>query len=833
MTKAPHNHKKSAREERLFQNLLKITYEFIKGRRYSPLTRTNLIERLNVHPDHVNVFDNVLKLLHDEGKVTINQEKFIPATEQKKQALETGKKTPDDIVIGSLRLHPRGFGFVVGEGEEQDVFIPKPYVNGAVDGDTVEVLVNRESVSEKGPEGKILAIKTRKRNSLVGIIASVLDKHALAYSSLLGDRTMAVVNYKSQVTPLKVGDRVLLEVTDWGDQKNQPKTILKDILGHISDASIDTKVAILEYELRERFPEAAMQEAISFGTKVAPKDMEDREDLRELEAITIDPDTAKDFDDAISLTKEKTHYTLAVHIADVSHYVKPGSALDQEARLRCNSTYFPGICIPMLPHELSDNLCSLKEGVARLTVTVFVDIDFTGKILSSRMARTVIKSAKRFTYKQAKQVLDGELKSIHKPTLDEMVVLCGLLKAKRAARGSVELSMPDLVVLVDKDGKPTGTDLVHYDITHQMVEEFMLLANETVATYLANQGKELTYRIHEEPAEENLRDFGVLAATFGHILSPIPTPEEIQKFFVSIQGSPMLQYLSTSYIRSMRLASYSSDNIGHYGLSLQHYCHFTSPIRRYVDIVAHRLLFEPPYDKKIIQAICEDASERERLSAKAEMSVKQLKKLRLLDSLLVDDRARQFDAIVTKVKPFGIYFDLIELLFEGFLHVSELDNDYFVFDEKRMQLVGRSHGLVYHAGDPLCVRVKEIDYITREAKFELVAHDTQPENKKKAAPQGREKRRSKTRGAPFKKGPARDTSRREAPKAAPQRTAPQKATLSAAKQQPAKAKEEGAKNEGFSLYEKGKKFLKGIFSSFIQVKGPKSKKTNDEKNKKE
>ncbi|MDB6081753.1 MAG: rnr, partial [Chlamydiia bacterium] len=660
------------------------------------------------------IFDQVLKNLKEDGKIIIHQEKYIPAEE----LLPTQK-----LIKGMVRVHHRGFGFVAVEGSnEPDIFIPKPYMNGAIDGDTVEVLVDLSSLSEKGPEGKVNSILDRKRKQLVAIIAKITAKEALGYSSLLGERNLATLPLGDE--PLEVGDRVLLDVLEWGSAKEPTKATLSRKLGHISDPTTDIGVAILEYGIREQFPEAAAEEALSFGTKVSAKDIEGREDLRETECLTIDPDTAKDFDDAISLEQLDNKYILGIHIADVSHYVRPGSALDREARIRCNSTYFPGKCIPMLPHELSDNLCSLKEGVARLTVSVFVEIGKDGNILGTRISRTVIKSQKRFTYKQAKQVLDGTLRSKHQETLQEMVKVCQLLKKKRAERGSVELYMPELVILIDQSGVPTGTEIVQYDITHQMVEEFMLLANETVAKHLAKEGKELTYRVHEEPSKESLREFAVLAEAFGHKLSYDPTPQDIQKFFAEVEGSPFAQYLATCYIRSMRLACYSADNIGHYGLSLQHYCHFTSPIRRYVDTIAHRLLFEPAYDKLTITQICTDASEKERLSAKSESSVIQLKKLRLLDQMVKEEKNRRFEAVVTRVKPFGIYFDILELMYEGFLHISDLDNDYFLFDDKKLQLVGRHHGFIYHAGDPVSVMVKRIDFIMQEATWDLVMHPT-------------------------------------------------------------------------------------------------------------
>jgi ribonuclease R len=715
-TSTKNTRKKTTREESLFKNLLKVTYEFIKGKHYAPLSKSSLIDRLRIHEDHFAIFEQVLKNLKEEGKIHLTEEKYLPRFEN---------KASPDIVRGFLRVHPRGFGFVEVEGsDDPDIFIPKPYINNAIDSDIVEVLINRESISEKGPEGKVLSIIERKRQTLVCIIVREGQRSALAYSQVMGQGSNVLVESTSPTENLDliVGDRIVAEVLSWGSKQESTKAKLLRKIGNISDPSKDVEVAILESELREDFPAQAEAEALEFGSKVSSKDLIGREDLRDLECFTIDPDTAKDFDDAISLVQEDDKYIVGIHIADVSHYVKPDSELDKEARLRCNSTYFPGICIPMLPRALSDNLCSLKEGVVRLTVSVFVELSKNGEVLSWRIARTAIKSAKRFTYKQAKKVIDGVERSKHRDTILEMVNVCRLLQKKRSERGSVQLSMPELVVKVDENGVPTGTEIVQYDISHQLVEEFMLLANETVAIHLSKQGKDLTYRIHEEPSKENLREFAVLAEAFGFKLSQDPTPQEIQKFFVEVEGSPFAQYLSTCYIRSMRLACYSADNIGHYGLSLQHYCHFTSPIRRYVDVIAHRLLFSEAQDKKVITDICNRASERERISAKAENSVLALKKLRLLDTITKDQRNRQFEAVITRVKPFGIYFDITELMHEGFLHISDLDNDYFYFDEKRLLLYGRHHDITYRAGDPLFVMIKHIDYILQEVSWELVAH---------------------------------------------------------------------------------------------------------------
>ena len=458
-----------------------------------------------------------------------------------------------------------------------------------------------------------------------------------------------------------------------------------------------------------------------------------------------------DFDDAISLTKdEKGHYHLGVHIADVSHYVRSGTALDKEAIMRCNSTYFPGVCIPMLPSVLSDNLCSLKANVNRLTISVLISFDSEGNETDYRIARSVIKSKKRFTYKEAKEVLDGKKKSKHSPALNLMVELCGLLKKKRYERGSIEFAMPELVILVDKNGVPQGTDYITYDITHQLVEEFMLKANETVAKHLFTQGKDLTYRVHDTPAEEGMKDFAMLVRAFGYNLSDNPTNAEIQLLFEEAMNSPYGQYIATSYIRRMRLAIYSPENIGHFGLGLTHYCHFTSPIRRYIDLVIHRSLFQDPETYEDLELIAHNCSEQERVSAKAEGSVKLLKKLRLLEDRKKSDPNKQYEAVVTRVKNFGIIFEVIDIMLESYFHVSELDGDYYVYDDMNTTLKGRHTNKTFSAGDKVTVQLKNVNLITLESSWTLV-YEAPKRSAKSFAAKARssEKPASKSRAKDF------------------------------------------------------------------------------------
>lgn len=714
-------------DEKLFLNLFRTTEQYLMGKNYKPQTQRELMEKLSLPPQHTEIFKKVLKNLCMQNKILLSEGKYRV-------------KPPESLLVkGTLRVHPRGFGFLQAEDATkypQDIFIPKHLISNAVDGDTVEVLINGEAISEKGPEGKVVAILGRGRTHMAGLIRKIdLNGDIIAHVPLLGHEKKVII-HPLEGFSLREGDRIIMKVLDWGTKEKETIAQMSHYIGHISDPSCDIPAVIEEFELLSDFPSEVIEEAKSFGKIVPMKEIKARKDLRKLICVTIDPDTAKDFDDAISIEKdEKGHYHLGVHIADVSHYVHPGTKLDDEALKRCNSTYFPGVCIPMLPSELSNNLCSLKANVNRLTVSVSMNFNADGELISYHIERTVIKSKKRFTYKEAKEVLDQKKHSPYYTHLSLMKELCELLKKKRYERGSIEFALPDLMILVDEKGIPSGTDLIQYDITHQMVEEFMLKANEIVALHISNQGKNLAYRIHDEPSEENLRDFAVLAGAFGYKISDKPSPRELQILFDDAFKTSYGQYLATSYIRRMRLAAYSPENIGHYGLGLSHYCHFTSPIRRYVDLVAHRILFSESDDLAVLQEIAHCCSEQERISAKAENNVIVLKKLRFLKQIYEKDPYKQYSAIITRVKNFGIYFEVIEIMLEGFIHVSDLD-DYYIYYEKEQVLKGNREGFTFRMGDQIEVLLQEIDLIELESRWIFV------ESERKKARRNEKKRKN-------------------------------------------------------------------------------------------
>lgn len=696
--------------EDLKEAVSKKIHSFLSSPDYNPMSQSSLMQELGLLATEQTAAKKLLTEMICDGVIEITKNKL---------ALAGQKKAP--VATGTLRMHPRGFGFVIPDASScltEDVFIPKHLTDSAVDGDIVEIALMPSTKPEKGPEGKILSIIKRTRSHLAGVIRIIdTGKHMLAFIPLFGAQKPAEV-LPSKDFPVIVGDRVILKVVEWGGQNKAPLCEISHVIGHISNPALDIPAAIEEFSLRAPFPLQALNQAKEYGKEVSEKDMQGRMDLTKVETFTIDPETAKDFDDALSLTKDARGYHLIVHIADVAHYVPQGSPLDKEAFMRGNSTYFPGKCIPMLPEELSNHLCSLRPDTIRLCISVLMTFDEQGTLINHSIKRSFINSVKRFTYEEAKEVLDGK-PSPFSPILLLMKELCLLLKKKRYSRGSIDFALPEVVLEIAPDGMPIGFKIVEYDISHQLVEEFMLKANEVVAKALSDQEKPVLFRIHEEPAADSLEDFGILARSLGFALKDSTSLPELQKLFEQAKGSPFATQLAVAFIRSMKLATYSAENVGHFGLSLEHYCHFTSPIRRYPDLVIQRLLFNQQDPESNFDLIALECSEKERLSFKAEMSVKTLKKLRLLKKYFEEDPTKIYEASVVKVKPFGIYFEISPYQLEGFLHISELEDDYFIFDQRQNALIGERTHKRHGVGDKVQVMLSSVDFILQESKWHL------------------------------------------------------------------------------------------------------------------
>lgn len=613
----------------------------------------------------------------------------------------------------TISMHPRGFGFASGGPDGEDVFIPKNLTQNALDGDIVEVIVKDESA--KGFEGEVISIIERARTQFVGIVLfQEKEKSRVLVPAISRDQPVTIENLKK----CKKGDRLVLEVEEWLNNGQPGGFVCKKNIGSIFDASTDIEAALYDFHIRSTFPPEVEKEAKKLGTKVPEKAMKGRLDFREEICLTIDPQTAKDFDDALSITKDhRGNYHLGVHIADVAHYIPPGSHLDVEAQKRCNSTYFPGKCVPMIPYALSNELCSLKPEVPRLTMSIFMEFDPKGEMVRHRVKRTVIESKKRFTYEEAREILDGKKKHRFARELNTMHELAQLLRKARRERGSVEFSTEELELIIDDKGEPTGTEIVEHDIAHQLVEEFMIKANSVVAMHLSHQQKGMIYRIHAPPTEEDLGEFTRIASLLGHKVSSKPTPAEIQKILEVEKGTPQGKQLAIHYIRSMKLAIYTPDNIGHFGLSLEHYGHFTSPIRRYPDLIVQRLLFDEHDTSTPLGQVADACSKQERISAKAENSVIHIKKLRLLRNLIKKDPMKTFHGVIKEVKGNGIVFEISELGLEGFIPIGELARDYLVFDEKLSRL--KSQSSQFQLFQTIEVVIEDLDLIRLKCRWML------------------------------------------------------------------------------------------------------------------
>ncbi len=709
--RSPRKRKNSEKQKKLLEKFSNEILQFLEETK-KPLSYAKIVQALQVPHPLRPLFAATLDRLVEAGDLKKTKKGFSLV------------KKKDQHLTGIISIHPRGFGFVTVEGQSKDIFIGKNFIGSAVDGDRVEIELLPEKTT-KGPEGKIISVLQRGRKTLGGVVRHAEDSHYLVYCPLLGPSKQAYLEKTS--FPLHRGDRVVMKVVEW---EKKILCELIEVIGNIQDPKVDVKAAVLEFGIQESFPKTALEQ--SKKCRITPKDFEGRRDLTKEETITIDPKTAKDFDDALSCSVDKEgNIQLKVHIADVSHFVTPFSPLDQEAYKRGNSVYFPGHCIPMLPPSLSNDLCSLKPNETRLTVTVEMDFSKEGELTNHSIYRSFIHSKKRFTYEEALQILEGKKKDPFLPLLRRLETLCHLLKEKRRERGSIDFALPETVLDIDENGNPTGVSLVEYDITHQLVEECMLKANEVVAKELSDRGLSLIFRVHEEPSEETLQDFFSFARLLGYYIPGTPTQEDIQTLFKKAKDSTHLHRLSVAYIRSMKLALYSAENLGHYGLALEYYSHFTSPIRRYTDLVIHRLLFEEEVEHKELCKIATHCSDQERIAMKAENSVIHIKKLRLLQEYQKKDPYREYIATVTKVRPFGIDFELDNLFLEGSFHISELGDDYFFYDEKKQSITGKWSKEIIECGTKMVVMIQDADLVMQEASFFLVQIHTSKKRKKK------------------------------------------------------------------------------------------------------
>lgn len=649
-----------------------------------------------------------------------------------------------DLVTGKVSVHPVGYAFLISEKPgEPDVFIAAENVGTAMHGDRVVARISPEAPAGriKGRrEGRVIRILERAYDTVVGTLQRsrnfyyvVPDDPRFVHDIYVRPVAAASEDRRSQ-TAGTVGDKVVVRLDDWQSRHVNPEGDIVEVLGPASAPGVDVLSIVRKYHLPTEFPSDVLEQAERISENVELQQITGREDLRNQLIVTIDPDDARDFDDAINVAKlPNGGWQLGVHIADVAAYVERGSALDREARRRGNSVYLPDRVIPMLPERLSNGVCSLKPGVDRLTHSVFIHFDKRGVAKSARFARSVIRSAHRLTYKEAYAILTSAPRDRLGERLHLAWELAALVRRKRFEHGALELDFPEVKVWVDAHGKPIRLERVENDESHQLIEEFMLAANEAVARELKKRAIPTVYRVHENPDPEKLAEYREFALSFGYKVGDLTHRGELQRLLAEIRGKPEEQALKVGLLKSLKRARYDPQPLGHYGLPKTNYLHFTSPIRRYADLIAHRALgrdpadaggrparsASAPYHMAEIASIARHISATERNAADAEIDATQMKKLEFFQRQLDQRNPQIFRAAIVDVRNYGLMVELPDALITGLIHVSSLTDDFYVFEPARRQLIGRRSRRRFKVGDELSVFVARVDLFKRQVDFAI------------------------------------------------------------------------------------------------------------------
>lgn len=674
-------------------------------------------------------------------------------------------------VRGKFIGHAKGFGFVTPEGEGMDdVFIPPNEVNGAMNGDIVLVRVSSSSSGEKR-EGTITKIAERKTRQIVGTFQ---DNRGFGFVIPDDQKLpMDVFIAKGDTLGAVDGHKVVVEITNWPEDTRSATGMVKQILGHKNDPGVDILSIIYKHGLATEFPAETLAHAQSVPSEVGEEDIGNRRDLREEMAITIDGADAKDLDDAIAVVNHQDGtYTLSVHISDVSYYVTEGSPMDEEAYNRGTSVYLTDRVIPMLPHALSNGICSLNPNVNRLTLTCQMTIDGSGKVIDHEIYESVIRSKERMTYDDVYKIIDEKDEALREqyahivPMLQDMADLAAILRQKRQNRGAIDFDFKESKVLVDEDGWPTDVIVLERTVSERLIEEFMLAANETIAEHFHWLQVPFIYRIHEDPKEEKLQRFFEFLTNFGIVVKGTSNdihPRALQEIVDSIQGLPEEPVISTMLLRSMQQARYVDESLGHFGLSTDYYTHFTAPIRRYPDLIVHRLIRTYLLDKDVsaktiahwkaeLPEIAEHASDRERLAVEAERDTRSLKQAQFM----LDKIGEEFEGIVSSVTNFGLFVELDNTI-EGLVHVSYMTDDYYRFDDRQLMMIGERTGKQFRIGDEVEVRVLSVKPEESAIDFELVGMKKNNPRPRREAPKVIQTRRG---GGDRERGGSRSASRK-------------------------------------------------------------------------
>lgn len=684
---------------------------YMESEGYVPIKRRDMRAMLSVPQEDREKFENLINELIAEGRVF----------ETKKGKLASPKDL--QMATGTFIGHARGFGFVTPDAGGEDIFIPASETMGAMQKDRVLYKVLHKAEKGKKADGVIVRILERGQQRIVGTFEAGSKGYGFVVADdkkIAKDIFISRENTKGAVT----GHKVVVEITDYGEDRRNPEGKVIEILGHINDPGVDILSVIRRYELAVEFPEEVYAEIEHLGTEVAEADKKGREDLRDLLTITIDGADAKDLDDAVSLKRlGNGNFELGVHIADVSHYVRENTALDKEAYARGTSVYLVDRVIPMLPHKLSNGICSLNPHVDRLALSCLMEVNGRGEVVSHRILESVINSDYRMTYTAVREILEDGAPALLEqyaeilPMLEDMEELRQILGEKRRKRGSVNFDLPESKIILDENGKPIDIKPYEKSIATNMIEEFMLVCNETIAENSFWQEMPFMYRSHQEPDEDKLEKMEQFLRGFGYYLRKKDGeihPRELQKVLQKAEETDEERIITRMVLRSMMQARYTAENGGHFGLAAKHYCHFTSPIRRYPDLEIHRMIKKmlhgeldekaSAYYRRKMPDWAKHCSKQERVAEDAERDTDALKKVEFME----DKVGQIYEGIISGVTNWGIYVELPNTI-EGMVALSQMDDDYYEFDEKKMLVFGKRTKKSYRLGDKVVVSVAKVD----------------------------------------------------------------------------------------------------------------------------
>ena len=697
--------------------------EILREKNTPPLFPDKLMEILEISEQDRYIFLDILDDMVEDGKLVM--------TRKKKYAL------PETLgfLVGRLQGNQKGFAFFIPDDEnEEDVFIPAENLNTAMHNDRVmiRILKNGHS-SARSREGEVYKVLSRANKTVVGTFEK--DRN---FGFVIPDDSRIsndIFVSKDNMQGAETGHKVVVEILRWPDLRRNPEGRIIEILGHKDEAGTDILSIIRQFNLPEEFPQEVLAVAKKIPQSVSQDEIAKRKDLRHLKAFTIDGADAKDLDDAISIEKmDNGNFKLGVHIVDVNHYVFADSPIDKEAFVRGTSVYLVDRVVPMLPRELSNGICSLNPDEDRLAMSVIMEINRQGKVVDFTIDETVIRSRKRMIYEEVTKILeekDPELMAEYEDFIEELEMakeLCEILNARRVERGSIDFNLVETQIILDENGKPIDIKPVERGISNRMIEEFMLVCNETIAEYMYWQELPFMYRVHEDPDIEKMLDFNEFIHNFGYYLKGIGEgvhPKVLQELLENVKGKPEEGIISAVMLRSLQKARYSHENLGHFGLATKNYCHFTAPIRRYPDLMIHRIIKESIHGKlnkkrikeleEMLPSMAEHCSKRERVADEAERETDDLKKV----EFMLDKLGQEFDGIISGVTNYGIYVQLPNTV-EGLVRISAIEDDYYVYNEKHYCLIGERTRRILRLGDSVRVKVAKVDMVMRNIDFVLV-----------------------------------------------------------------------------------------------------------------